>query len=109
MLFHITECDNRFVSIEYNSTEFTFSCRFLNEFDTSQKSCSVQYGNCDEGLSMMTPVNSSFSRSISLKLNQTSLSGDASYCYIVTATNESYTARIEGILKSNVSLDTKNL
>ena len=92
-------CFNRFVKIEYISTTFTIICAFKNPLDTSEKSCSVQYWRCDQILTNTNVISASTSSSnISLSLNRLSVSGDAPYCYNVTASNSSFVVIIEGML-----------
>lgn len=76
----------------YSSATRTIICSFQNPLDASNKSCSVQYGRCDQMFTQTVSVDTS-SNNVSLKL---SLSDGASYCYIVTASNDSYVVIVEG-------------
>ena len=87
-----TGCSNEFVRVKYDSATSTISCNFLNQFDTSEKVCRIHYGVCDE-IIVETTSASDTSDSVTLKLR---ILNSASYCYSLTASNDSYTVTVEG-------------
>ena len=84
------ECTNRFVEVQYNSATSTISCVFLSELDTSEKSCSILYGVCDQEQTKMA-VGNTTSSSVMLKVDVT-----GSYCYTLVARNGTYTIMVDG-------------
>ena len=83
--------------MEYKTKDKTVLCTFLNPLDTSQKSCSVRYGQCGQELSRRMESESRDGGSnnvISFKLN---IEGnDQTLCYAITASNSTYTIIVEG-------------
>ena len=78
------------------SSESTISCIFLNPSDTSEKICCVVYQLCDqefEETENIQECNNNLPYSIELDV-----SGNSSrmYCYSVTASNDTYTVKVEG-------------
>ena len=95
---HFTECTNSFVQVEYEETSSvsTISCTFVNVSDTSEKTCCVSHRLCDQNQPDNTPgpvcsIDSPYSiqLEVSRHLTQT-------YCYTVTASNDTYTINVEG-------------
>lgn len=66
---------------------------FLNQLDTSNKSCSIQYGICDQELTEMVADDTT---SDSVILNLALKGSGRPYCYIITARNRSYTVMVDG-------------
>lgn len=92
-----TECTNNFVQVEHkvSSIESTISCVFLNQADTSEKSCCVTYRPCDQrerGSAQICNRESPYN----IKLKVTDPSSKDYYYYTVTARNDSHTVKIEG-------------
>ena len=72
-------------------TELTISCVFLNQSDASDKQCCVTYQLCNKNEPQNDQVcNEDF--------NELKLSGHSgqSFCYTVTASNDTYTVKVEG-------------
>ena len=91
------------MSVQYDSIRSTITCDFLDETDTSIKSCSVVYGQqCDQMLVPGPQQSSTLEapNSITLKVDSENFN-----CYVVTASNDSFTI-IEEIRSS---LDTGKL
>lgn len=88
-------CRNQFVKVEYNSAASTITCKFQNPFDESEKSCSIQYTQCNEKLTESTfklARSTSASDTVTLEVN---LSGtDQLFCVI--ASNNTYSIAVEG-------------
>ena len=73
-----------------------FSCTFQDRQDTSQKSCSIRYGPCRGKLSDTAETTSANeSPGIILLMLNPQLIGQT-FCYIVTASNTTYTVIVEG-------------
>ena len=88
-----TGCINQFVQVDYDAFASTLSCTFLKR-QNSVKLCYVQYGPCGQDLTMTDEGTTTFDV---VPLNISVLSGaDETFCYIVMATNGSYTVLVEG-------------
>ena len=94
-----TECTNNFVEVVYKDTSessesIIISCVFLNQSDTSKKTCCVTHQLCDQrGPPNDEVCNKDFPYSIKLDMSGYS---DQMYCYIATASNGTYTVKVEG-------------
>ena len=84
--------------MQYNSTASKIICNFLNQFDTSIKSCQVTYGECGTGQTQSVPGNSTSETPNTVIL--TVMFGDGSTCYNVTASNGNFTVMVEGRMLS---------
>jgi hypothetical protein len=74
----------------------TFSCTFLNELDSSPKSCSVRYGICgQEKYTIQGNISDESPFKISIELNS-SIVGFTNCCYIITASNGTYEIMVNG-------------
>ena len=91
----IVECTNQFVEVQYDSATSTISCVFINELDTSEKSCSIWYGVCDQEQTEMAADNTTTS-SVMLNLDLTNTGSNLMYCYSITARNGTYTVIVDG-------------
>ena len=91
------ECTNNFVRAEYREADSisVISCIFLNPSDTSEKTCCVNHGRCDEKVpESVQECKTDPPYSIPLKI--LSVSASQRYCYIVTASNDIHTVKVEG-------------
>ena len=94
---------NSFVKVTYDedTTGITFFCRFLNQQDITDISCSIKYVQCQrEDLFVPKQLNATSTGvpnvlQIVLTLDD---SGDATYCYSIEAANASYTVHVDGTL-----------
>ena len=79
--------------MEHELSPSRIICQFLNESDKSLKSCTVQYGNCDETLAYTSQGNSTVEAP-----NKTALSVDPGKlgCYVMTASSDTISILIEG-------------
>lgn len=92
----IVECTNLFVEVQYyDSATSIILCVFLNELDTSEKSCSIQYGLCGQEQTEMAADNTTTS-SVMLNLDLTNTGSNLMYCYSITARNGTYTVIVDG-------------
>ena len=85
------------MNVEYDPSTATISCTFVNELNSSQKSCHVEYGMCDKVMNFKFAQNSTTDSSLStvtLKLNITAMNSNT--CYVVTATNGTFTVIVNG-------------
>ena len=90
----VAECTNNFVQIVYEetTTESTISCEFLNQSDTSEKSCCITYGLCDQNLPQISlECNEHKFRSVT-----DSVSSGQLYCYTAIASNNTHIVIVEG-------------
>ena len=91
------ECTNNFVQVMYKeaTSESSISCIFLNQSDTSEKTCCITHRLCDqmgpESNVQVCSRNSPYS--IQLKVSDHS---SQHYCYTVTASNNTHTVKVEG-------------
>lgn len=82
------ECSNRFVKVEFNFP--TITCKFLNQLDHSNKSCSVRYGRCSQKMAEIASATTT-SDTIKLDINPSGFSN--TIC--VTASNGSHIVTLE--------------
>ena len=93
---NFTECTNKFVQVEYKemSSESIISCIFLNLSDTSNNTCCVTHRLRDKkGLDNAQKCNKNSPYNINLEASGRS---NQHYCYTVTASNGTYTVKVEG-------------
>ena len=79
--------------MEHESSPSRITCQFLNESDTSLKSCTVQYGNYDETLAYISRGNSTVEAPNKIALN---VDPGRLGCYVVTASSDTISILIEG-------------
>lgn len=96
MQFAILGQTNDFVNIRYNPSTTKITCYFLNKQDDSDKNCSIMYGLNPWQLSSKT--NKSSTTTIELVLEKSQCPGQLTCHYVITASNGSYTVRVEGTL-----------
>lgn len=89
------------MEIVYVEDTTSIFCRFLNQQDTTDKSCSIDYVQCQQRL-ISTPkqlnateTNTPNMLLIFLKFDD---SDEGTYCYDVMASNSSYTLHVYGTL-----------
>ena len=85
------ECTNRFVEVLYSDAPLIITCKFLNQLDSSEKSCSFHFGLCDQTPKETTSGNT---KTDSVTLYPSRPRAENSFC--VTASNNSYSIRVEG-------------
>ena len=92
MFVFFSGCFNDFVEVKYDSTVSSITCQFLNQTDTSIKSCSVMYGQCGMMLKYTQESNSTVEvpNIVSLTLHS-----DKFECYVVIARSDAMTVIIE--------------
>ena len=96
---YITGCTNEYVKVIYDSTTSTIFCTFLNELDTTEKSCSIKYGLCNQELVNSTQGFSTTKTPNSVSLKLTDLS-DGVYCYVVSASSDNIAINVKGSVLS---------
>ena len=79
----------------YSSDTSTLLCIFLNELDTSPKSCSVTYGQCNAEMKQSTRIEDSNGTTLTLTLQELV----PPTCFIVTASNSTVIIAIEGSIE----------
>ena len=89
-IFITIECTNQFVEVQYNSATSIITCTFLNQSDTSLKSCIIRYGSCDQQQRKTVQGNSSSSK-ITL-----SLESQNSFRYTAIARNGTFAVAVQG-------------
>ena len=80
-------------------TESTVSCVFLNQSDTSEKTCCVTHRLCDQKIlenTLRCNKDSTYNNVIELEVYFGHLSTSQKYCYAVIASNDTYTVKVEG-------------
>ena len=80
--------------VEYDSTASTITCVFLNQLGTSQKSCSIHYGQCSSE-KIITASANTITDSATVTLN---IEPSGSICYNVTASNGSHSVMVQGTI-----------
>ena len=91
---------NSFVRVVHKETTSgsTISCVFLNPSDASEKTCCIVLRSCDQ-----TEIDDDQTEYCSKTSNydiqlEASRRSDENYCYTVTATNATYTTKVEGTI-----------
>ena len=89
------------MKITYDEDTNSIFCRFLNQDDTTVKSCSVEYVQCQRKListqKQQNATNTGVPNTLQIMLTFDDSDG-AKYCYEVKASNSSYTLHVDGIL-----------
>ena len=88
-------CSNQFVRVVYNLDTSTLLCIFLNELDTSTKSCSVTYGQCNTEMKQSTRIDDSNGTTLTLTLQELV----PPTCFFVIASNSTVIISIEGSIE----------
>ena len=89
------------MEITYVEDTTSIFCRFLNQQDVTEKSCSIEYVQCQRRLiskpNQLNATNTGVSNvlQIILMFNDPD---EVKYCYDVEAKNSSYTVRVDGTL-----------
>ena len=81
---------NQFVKVKYDSVASTILCQFISQATTS-KSCSVEYGRCNQVLVYTSLQKNSTLNNIALDVDP-----DRLECYAVTASSDEVTIVVEG-------------
>ena len=94
----LSGCINRFVEVEYDRMTSSITCRFLDETDTSIKSCSVTYGQCSQVPGQVGQLgNSSTMETPNVVYIKIPVSGDDLKCYNVTASSDVFTVIVQAM------------
>lgn len=81
--------------MDYDASASTLCCTFLKR-QNSVKLCQVQYGPCGQDLTMTDEGTTMFDV-VTLNISVLPISGgDETFCYIVMATDGSYTVLVDG-------------
>ena len=88
-------------------------CKFINQQNNNVKSCTIAYGpgeTCsnlsNHGLSSRTTVTPD---SVVINLPELSQTDGILYCYLVTASNDSFTAVVEGMFSTGTCMHIYNV
>ena len=88
------------------ATGLSISCVFLNPSDTSEKSCCVTYGLCNQEM----PQNQSLEcKEHRLRIVSDSIISDQQYCYSAIASNTTYIVKMEGSFTAGTFITNINL
>ena len=94
MLPYTPGCSNHFVGVEYSATLSAIICRFLNQTDTSVKSCTVMYGPCDQQSVKTTQGKTTLEAPNYIELH-VDFTGGSLDCYVVTASSGTSSVVVE--------------
>lgn len=89
----ISGCTNQFVKVEFDSAASIFTCTFSQLDNFENLSCDIRYGRCGQELSDSVSSTTTSTNVVTLDVR---VSGAT--CYLVTASNGSYTVLVEGII-----------
>ena len=85
----------------------TVTCSFLNQQETSNNSCSIKYGLPGETCRILSHQNGNSSSSdgvqVVLPMNDL-LQPQREYCFIVTASNGTFIAMVEGLFTIGIHM-----
>ena len=91
-----TECTNNFVDVVYETVPSTITCTFDDPLNITGKSCTVEYGNCNQQIGQTLEGSSTQESPNIVTLKLQSIDSNQMYCYNVTASNGSYTIIVMG-------------
>ena len=86
--------------MEYDSTISAIVCRFLDQTDTSVKSCTAKYGQCGQVLAYTSQGNSTMETPNRIELIVDPGRLD---CYVVTASSDTATVVVYGMRMTTAS------
>ena len=94
MHIHTTGCTNEFVTVEIDSTTSTLTCRFQNNLNTVEKTCSAVYSLCNQEDIFTTMGNSTseFPNQVTLQIP----SGSDCYTYTIRASDGTSSVMVQG-------------
>ena len=98
---YIDGSSKSFVRVLVNNCIIT--CIFENRQDTTEKSCIVEYGPCEEPVNQIAQANSTLADPYLVKIQLDSEL--SSYCYTVNASNSTFTVFIEGNITKGMCQD----
>lgn len=112
---YLSEINNNFFAVTIDLMSSVVSCRFLNQQDRTLKSCSIMY-NRSESCRVDDALHLSRFRQISQDTSNTVVIGlpfvkqldgnrTGTFCFVVSATNATYTAMISGAFNIGNVLD----
>ena len=109
--------DNSFVKVEYfrGSGGVNISCIFQDNQDNSSKSCIIRYGLCGQNAFRMYNTVQAISNPesvniVTLQLTLDSQLSNRTFCYNITASNDTFTVIVEGqISKLRISVPKINV
>ena len=88
---------NQLVDIEYD-TSTSILCKFLNQQDMNDVSCSIEYKECQHTeTTQLNATSSNMPNTLQITL-LFDRSDQAKYCYIVTASNSTLIVYVQGTL-----------
>ena len=79
-----------------NTIRLTVTCEFTNQLKSSNKSCNITYGLCGQQLSEMAQGVSSSEEPNIVRVVLDLSDAATIYCFSVTASNDTFTASIDG-------------
>lgn len=101
-IFFCLGCTNGFVNVQYNSTTSTVVCDFLDKMDTSIKTCSIKYGQCNpQFLNSTAEANSTLEAPNYIVLYVTQGIID---CYVVKASSGGITILVDGRIPTSTGI-----
>lgn len=99
--FFLSDNTNNFVIVTYDKDAISIICTFLNQQDTTVKSCSIKYVQCQQKFTstpkQLSAMNTTVPNTLQVILTFDD-SDEARYCYDVEASNSSYTVHVDGTL-----------
>ena len=94
--FSPTECINNFVEVVYDKITSTIICAFNDPLNITGKSCTVEYGNCNQQMGRKLEGSSTQESPNIVTLKLQSIDSNQRYCYNATASNGSDTIIVMG-------------
>lgn len=97
------------MKITYDEDTTSIFCRFLNQQDTTDKTCSIEYVQCQRRLisipKQLNATDTGIPNTFQINIDD---SDEATYCYRVKASNSSYTVHVDGTLNLGKTLKLYN-
>lgn len=100
----ISDTSNNFVDLSFDLALKTVTCLFLNQQETSDKICSIVYGNPTENcraISLQSKSDSSDSVRIGFP-TEYQISPQSRYCFAITASNGTFSVIVEGSIVTGI-------
>ena len=105
---YFSETTNKFVEVSQNSSSVV--CMFKNWQNGSNSTCTIEYGTyngCDDNTHsihiLYIKTSSSNSDIVEIDVTDSPELPPTTYCFIVTATNGNFTAKVKGSFRINAT------
>ena len=106
-MFILVEPTNHYIGVDINLLRSSIRCTFLGQQQTDEKFCSIAFSPeemCMTNFVHWTEGRGNASHFLSVELPELPHSTNNVYCYIITASNGIFTAKVEGKFNAGMQL-----